>query len=230
MYVLQCERLKVIWLVSKQISYYCLMAGRWVDWFIDIWFGFLEECCKRQHIKRSWTKGNLWGKKPYADNVSLVLLKAKSLISATNKLLKILVMILNLGHIWSLFPWLAYIFFLLELIIIYSFIWWLLLLTLYFSWWFSETVLPAFILQITGTLCILFTLSTELAPVLGLLMVSVSVLVGNFLNWTHHSGIVHHLSRQDSQSVIFSIFSLCWDERNFNLCVEFLCHETCKYL
>ncbi|CAN6180005.1 unnamed protein product [Urochloa humidicola] len=35
--------------------------------------------------------------------------------------------------------------------------------------------------EITGTLCILFTLSTELAPVLGLLMVSVSVLVGNLL-------------------------------------------------
>ncbi|GJN37284.1 hypothetical protein PR202_gb26218 [Eleusine coracana subsp. coracana] len=32
-------------------------------------------------------------------------------------------------------------------------------------------VLPAFVFQITGTLCILFTLSTELAPVLGLLMV-----------------------------------------------------------
>ncbi|XP_039794190.1 ABC transporter B family member 28-like isoform X2 [Panicum virgatum] len=34
--------------------------------------------------------------------------------------------------------------------------------------------------EITGTLCILFTLSTELAPVLGLLMVSVSVLVALF--------------------------------------------------
>uniref|UniRef100_A0A0D9WYL3 ABC transporter domain-containing protein n=1 Tax=Leersia perrieri TaxID=77586 RepID=A0A0D9WYL3_9ORYZ len=34
--------------------------------------------------------------------------------------------------------------------------------------------------KITGTLCILFTLSTELAPVLGLLMVSVSVLVALF--------------------------------------------------
>ncbi|KAF8692671.1 hypothetical protein HU200_039499 [Digitaria exilis] len=33
---------------------------------------------------------------------------------------------------------------------------------------------------ITGTLCILFTLSTELAPVLGLLMISVSVLVALF--------------------------------------------------
>nr|CAB3456510.1 unnamed protein product [Digitaria exilis] len=34
--------------------------------------------------------------------------------------------------------------------------------------------------KITGTLCILFTLSTELAPVLGLLMISVSVLVALF--------------------------------------------------
>ncbi|PWZ13940.1 ABC transporter B family member 28 [Zea mays] len=34
--------------------------------------------------------------------------------------------------------------------------------------------------KIIGTLCILFTLSTELAPVLGLLMVSVSVLVAIF--------------------------------------------------
>ncbi|XP_062186828.1 ABC transporter B family member 28 [Phragmites australis] len=34
--------------------------------------------------------------------------------------------------------------------------------------------------EITGTLCILFTLSTELAPVLGLLMVSVSMLVALF--------------------------------------------------
>uniref|UniRef100_A0A453SGC9 ABC transmembrane type-1 domain-containing protein n=1 Tax=Aegilops tauschii subsp. strangulata TaxID=200361 RepID=A0A453SGC9_AEGTS len=34
--------------------------------------------------------------------------------------------------------------------------------------------------EITGTLCILFTLSTELAPVLGLLIVSVSVIVAIF--------------------------------------------------
>ncbi|PVH63858.1 hypothetical protein PAHAL_2G122500 [Panicum hallii] len=34
--------------------------------------------------------------------------------------------------------------------------------------------------EITGTLCILFTLSTELAPVLGLLMVSISMLVALF--------------------------------------------------
>jgi len=45
--------------------------------------------------------------------------------------------------------------------------------------------------EITGTLCILFTLSTELAPVLGLLMVSVSVLVGNLLKTDCHACIAY---------------------------------------
>lgn len=41
------------------------------------------------------------------------------------------------------------------------------------------------LMQVIGTLCILFSLSTQLAPVLGLLMLSVSILVGKLFMFGH---------------------------------------------
>ena len=44
--------------------------------------------------------------------------------------------------------------------------------------WFQYSVVYVFFLQVIGTICILFTLAPQLAPILGILMLTVSVLVG----------------------------------------------------
>jgi len=30
-------------------------AGGWINWFADIWLGFLKRCCQWKHFKGSWT-------------------------------------------------------------------------------------------------------------------------------------------------------------------------------
>lgn len=45
----------------------------------------------------------------------------------------------------------------------------------------SENMYMSSLAQVIGTLCVLFTLSPQLAPVLGLLMLTVSAVVGKIV-------------------------------------------------